>query len=763
MKKYIIKTLQGFLKYVFTESFILKESLIVLIISFVLLQSVSAQTEEEVVLKDTLSEVVITSLLRPEKITRAPASIQVITPKDLNRFAGSNPGELFSTVQGVEFTRYGVDGITFNARGINSAFNNKILHIVDGRISTSPLSGGLPIFNNGTTIKDDIQQIEIVLGPHTALYGPNAHNGVFNFITKDPRLYPGTSVSLSAGNQHQFSGRVRHAQKINEKWAWKITGEYAGGREFDFVDSVYVNPSAKGIPERNVDYDFRHIRGEAHLYYNINSGNEIIISGGSGTNDFLQVTTSGRNQMKGVGYNFLQARYRSSHFYANIYNTWGTLGESYTVFGYTQIFWMRSQPGPLYLPPDEAEQVALTGAGVREKSRRFNADLQYQNNFPEVGLFLVAGLDFENANPNTNDGNTLVGDAGDISVSQTGAVLQLEKKLVMDMRLIGAIRFDNNDNFRNLFAPKFTLVKDFREGSVRLGWAKAYALPSIQNQYASLRDFFFGNGGTGISYIPNNSSVNDPASLLTTQPLKPEEVRTWEFGIKGKPTPNIWIDANAYYGSSKNFITPALPVGGRAVSVNGIEVTHNPVFAGTVSNDTLRGAAFFAFFNYGKATVYGLDFGVSYSFVPSVLLELKYSWLNGKFEENDANRDGIITPNEKSLNAPTQRGVALLTFENLFKDRVALTLGSRFVQKYDFFSGNQVGSTEGEGTRTPPNNFNYGPLGGFTTFNFSAEYRWSKNVLFNFNMTNIFNSRQIEFVGSPSIGRLAMASIKVND
>lgn len=741
----------------------MRVSVVVILFSFFLIQSITAQSEQEEILTDTLSEVVITSLLRPEKITRAPASIQVLTTNDLNRFAGSNTGELISTLQGVEVTRYGVDGITFNARGLNSAFNNKILQIVDGRISTSPLSGGLPVFNNGSTIKDDIQQIEIVVGPNTSLYGPNAHNGVFNTITKDPRLYPGTSVSLSAGNQYQFSGRVRHAQKINEQWAWKVTGEYAGGREFDFIDSVYVSTSTKGIPEHNVDFDFRHIRGEAHLYYNINPKNEIIISSGASTNDFLQVTTSGRNQMKGVGYSFLQARYRSPHFYANIYNTWGTLGESYFLAGYTQIFWMRTQPGPLFLPPDEAEQVALSGAGFKEKSRRFNADFQYKNNFSEAGLFLVVGLDFENAQPNTHDGTTLVGESNDISISQIGAVLQLEKKLLKEMRLIGAIRFDNNDNFRNLFAPKFTLVKDFEQGNIRLGWAKAYALPSIQNQFASIRDFFFGNGGKGILYIPNNTLVNDPGSLLTTQPLKPEEVNTWEFGIKGKPTQKIWVDANAYYGNSKNFITPSLPVGGRALSVNGIEVSHNPGFAGTVRNDTLQGATFFTFFNYGKAKVYGLDIGVSYALFPSVLLELNYSWLDAKFEENDANRDGVITQDEKSINAPNHRGGALLKVENLFEDRVALTFGTRVVQKYDFFSGNQVGSAEGAGTRTPPKNFNYGPLGGFSTFNFAAEYRWNKNIFLNFNMTNIFNSRQIEFVGSPSIGRLAMASIKVND
>ena len=741
----------------------MKTGTLVLLASFTLIRVVSAQDDNEEMAVDTLSEVVVSGLLRKEKITRAPAFIQVLTTRDLDLFAGSNPGELYSRLAGVEFTRYGVDGTTFNARGLNSAFNNKVLQIVDGRISTSPLSGGLPAFNNGTTTKDDIRQIETVLGPQTALYGPNALNAVFNTLTQDPRQYPGTSASLSAGNQRQVSARIRHALKLNDKWAWKLTGEYAAGREFDFTDSVYVGPMGMGIPERNLDFDFRHLRGEAHVFYNFNPGTEIVLSAGASSHDFLQVTTSGRNQMQGVGFSFVQARFRSPRFYANVYNPWGTLGESYSINAYTQTYWLRTQPGPLNLPPDEAEKAALEAARFREKSRRFNADLQYNNYFPGAGLFLVAGMDFENARPNTDDGTTLVGEAGDISISQIGAVLQLEKNILDQMRLIGALRFDKNDNFDGLFAPKLTLARDLGEGHIRFGWARAYARPTIQNQYAGIQGFFFGNGGEGISYIPNSAAVSNPASVRTTEPLKVEEVSTWELGAKATPAPGIWVDANAYYGSSKNFITPALPVGGRALSVNGIEVTHNPVFAGTVVNDTLQGATFFTFFNYGKATVYGLDVAVNYAVTPSVQVALQYSWMNADFEENDANGDGVITPDEESINAPNHRGLASITVTDLLKKRLALSLAARIVQEYDFYSGNQVGASDGAGTRTPPRNFNYGPLGGFTTFNFDVSYRWNRHVMLNFNISNLFNSKQIEFVGAPSIGRLAMASIRVNN
>jgi iron complex outermembrane receptor protein len=59
-------------------------------------------------------------------------------------------------------------------------------------------------------------------------------------MTKDPRKYQGTTIAVSAGNHYVFSGRLRHAERINNKWSYKITGEYSSGKEYAFYDSVYV-------------------------------------------------------------------------------------------------------------------------------------------------------------------------------------------------------------------------------------------------------------------------------------------------------------------------------------------------------------------------------------------------------------------------------------------------------------------------------------------------------------------------------------------
>lgn len=736
------------------------------------------------------SEVVVSASKHREKITNAPASIQVIGVKDLEQFAGSNVGELVSKIQGVEYTRGGVDEITFNARGFHSAFNNKVFQLVDGRNTMTALSAGLALFNNSSISKDDIERIEIVLGPQSALYGPNAHNALFNFISKDPRKYTGTTVALSAGSQSQFSGRFRQATKINNKWAYKLSGEHATGKDYTWYDTVYagggpnkVFGDSVAIPERNVDFNFRRYRGEGHVYYSLTPKADIILSAGGGNINRLQVTTGGRNKLQNLLYSFLQARFVHPRFFANIYNTWGASGNIYIIGNYTRDFWNRTHSTitdpnhPLYknfgrLSPDAAEANALRSVS-KEKSERLNAEVQYNYNFHKVGLLLVTGLSYQKDKPN-GYGLNLVDSFKRIHVTQYGAVLHLEKSIAFGIRFIAATRYDHHSNFGNFFSPKFGIVKGVADGNIRLTWGRAYSMPTILHQYSSINGFLFGNA-SGVNYIPNNTNAANPTSVITTTPLKPEQVSTWELGYKGTVAKNLFIDINYYNGVSKNFVSNSQTVGGRVLSVNGIPVIHNPALAGTVDmNGILRGASFSTYFNYGDVRSYGLDLGLNYTFSRFINLSVKYSWFGSDITKdnikNDANKDNYVSPEEKCLNAPKHRGLVALSFQNLCKEKLFINLSARYVEQYDFYSASQIGTAKGKGKRgtierpgQPPllKNFDWGPLGGFTTVDVSAGYKFSKTVSVGMGITNLFNTRQIEFVGSPSIGRLIMFELKV--
>lgn len=786
-----------------TYSISIKSNSATLVFSYVgyadVSKTVSAGSTLNVSMQESSSmgdEVVVSASLRPEKITRAPASISVITAKDFEQTASFNVGELASKIQGVEFVRTGVNGVGFNARGFNNAFNAKILQMTDGRNSMMAGGSGLPVGIMNTVIKEDIERFEVVLGPNSALYGPNAHNGIANTITKDPRKHQGTTVVLGMGARELFTGRIRTAHKINNKWAYKLTGEYTAGKDFDFVDSVYgagnAFAPAANIVERNPNPNFRHIRGEAHLYYAVTNKSDLIFSYGGSVNNFLSVNNVGRNQIKDWSFSYLQGKYVSPRFFAQLYYTWTNVGSSYGIPTYSRDFYNRTRstltdPNSPFFPnfgrlnPEQAEEFALrlgnlNGARFKEQSGRLNAEAQYNYTFKDAGLSLIAGLNYQLDKPNTF-GTSLNDFTNRIEIRQVGGVVQLEKTLPADIRLIGSARVDNHSIFGNLFAPKLAFVKGVPGGSVRLTYGRANAAPIILFQNASVFGIVFGNG-EGISYIPNGANVN--SSPVVTDKLKVEQIGTWEIGYKGQIGKKLYIDVNGYYGQSQNFLSPAIAVGGRALRLGNEPLNHAAAFAGTVnSSGILSGGIFQTYFNYGEVAAYGVDLGVNYFLSDRVTWSLKYSWFGSDITKdnikNDANRDGYVSLEEKSLNAPRNRIASSFSFANVFNGKGFLNLSMRWVQAYDFYSGSQIGTAAGAGrrgvvfgginplTNQPRNylkNFNRGALGGFTTFDLSAGYPLNSQLNLGAGISNIFNVEQREFVGSPSIGRLYSIELK---
>ncbi|MGZ5190990.1 MAG: TonB-dependent receptor domain-containing protein, partial [Flavisolibacter sp.] len=433
------------------------------------------------------------------------------------------------------------------------------------------------------------------------------------------------------------------------------------------------------------------------------------------------------------------------------------------------------------LPPDSAEAFATRlGNRFKEESKRFNAEAQYNYTFAEIGLSMIAGATFQKDNPKTY-GTSLADKNQKVEVTQYGGALQLEKTLPADIKLVAAARLDHHSLFENMFAPKFALVKGIGNGAVRVTWGKAFAAPIILFQRASVFGIVFGNG-SGVPHIPNGANANDPASVKTTVALKPEEISTWEVGYKGTLSSKIYIDVNGYYGKSKNFLSPAISVGGRALSVGDIPIpTNTLLIPGVVNPSTgiLSGAAFSTYFNYGQVTSYGVDFGLNYYFSDFVNLAVKYSWFDSDITDdnikNDANRDGYVSLEERSLNAAKNRFAATLGFQNLAKGKMFINLSARWVEEYDLYSGSQIGTKDGEGKRgvvyggkNPLNNvdrfyvknFNWGALGGFTSVDLSAGYRCSEMLSVNAGVSNLFDVEQKEFVGSPSIGRLFSVELK---
>ncbi|MEN9816166.1 MAG: hypothetical protein RLZ32_46, partial [Gemmatimonadota bacterium] len=133
---------------------------------------------------------VVSASRRVEKITEAPATVTRIDAEQIKYSVGNSFTAALKDVKGVDFFQTGIAAAGINARGFNSAFNNRMLQMEDGRIAVLP-ENGLPVGVFTTIPKIDIAGVEVLVGPGAALYGPDASNGVVTLQSKDPRQYRG--------------------------------------------------------------------------------------------------------------------------------------------------------------------------------------------------------------------------------------------------------------------------------------------------------------------------------------------------------------------------------------------------------------------------------------------------------------------------------------------------------------------------------------------------------------------------------------------
>lgn len=729
--------------------------------------TVDFSLSESALIGETL---VISASRRTEKLTDAPATINVISARAIDEYPAFNAGELVARQKGVDYVRSGVVGVGLNIRGFNSAFNSKNLQMNDARLATL-IATGLPLGALSTTVKEDIERMEVILGPAAALYGPNAHNGLVNTITKDPRTSPGTTVAFGGGNQSVASARFRHANVVNQKLAYKISGEYSRGEEFSYVDTVYNSAGTIAWEELELDRDFDSMRGEAAVYYSLKPETALIIAGGGSNSNNLGVTSVGRNQVVDSKVIFLQARFASPRWFAQLYHTWSNTEDTYAINQRTQNYWSFRNAG---FSDEEARRRSLheawsgasptvgralnREANFKENSRRLNAELQYDNAW--AGFNIVAGAQWQRDMADSKH-TFLLDQEGVINLDQYGFYGQIERPFGQTgFKAMIAARADDHELYGFNFIPKGGLLYSNTRGTWRLTYGKGIAAPTILNLSAkSFGGLLLGNG--------EGFTLADGTKIPA---LAVEKIQTFELGYKGIIGEKLYLDANAYYNMSKDFLSPALDI---AKFPNGPAVTHRgsqPI--AELGGGLVRPGDFvITYLNFGEVNTYGVDLGLNYYFNDEINLAVSYSFFDFDLDKsdarNDGNRNGKVEDTDLPINTPKNKAIAGLS---LSKPKYFGSVFGRWVQAYDFFSGINVaaktntslivgGDPVVENTRVG-RDFNEGPLGDFLTVDLSAGYRLSSRVSVAGHVTNLFDSKVREFVASPPIGRLVATEVK---
>jgi iron complex outermembrane recepter protein len=174
---------------------------------------------------DELMNVEVTSVARePQKLLRAPASIQVITAEDIRRSGATSLPEALRLADNLQVAQVNSHDWAISARGFNANLANKLLVLIDGRVVYTPLYGGV-LWNVQDYILEDIDRIEVISGPGGTLWGANAVNGVINIVTKAASDTQGLYAYGGGGNELREQEGIRYGTTLDST-AVRVYGKY---------------------------------------------------------------------------------------------------------------------------------------------------------------------------------------------------------------------------------------------------------------------------------------------------------------------------------------------------------------------------------------------------------------------------------------------------------------------------------------------------------------------------------------------------------
>lgn len=223
------------------------------------------------------SDVVVSASRVEQSILEAPVSIEKMDIIAVNQTASPSYYQALSNLKGVDMTTSSINFQIINARGFNSTGNTRMVQLTDGMDTQAPALN-FPIGNlNGPSVLD-VESVEFIPGASSALYGPNAFNGILLVNSKNPFRYPGLSVNVQTGVNHvdsdaslgepdgvqpMYDFAARYARVINDRFAFKINFSYSQAQ--DWVGINYTDKNAILGPagvSNNPAYDGVHLYGD---------------------------------------------------------------------------------------------------------------------------------------------------------------------------------------------------------------------------------------------------------------------------------------------------------------------------------------------------------------------------------------------------------------------------------------------------------------------------------------------------------------------
>ena len=323
-------------------------------------------------------EIVVAASRLPQRILESPVTIERLNANALRNAPGPNYYDALGNLKGVDVTSSSYTFKTVSTRGFNGSGNLRFNQLVDGMDNAAPALN----FSVGNVIgltELDVDNMELLSGASSALYGSGGMNGTLLITSKDPFKYQGFAIQVKEGVMHIDDYRhkaspfhdfsMRWGKKISDKFAFKIGAEYIKADDWEADDSTdllrnnvfsKIKPGTRatdpnydgvnvygdevsadltiaglfpisrtGYYEKDlVDYDAYNFKVSGGLYYKISPNTEASLTAnwGKGTTVY---TGADRYSLKNFSIGQYKVELKNPNWYVRAYTTQENSGDSY--------------------------------------------------------------------------------------------------------------------------------------------------------------------------------------------------------------------------------------------------------------------------------------------------------------------------------------------------------------------------------------------------------------------------------------------------
>lgn len=437
-----------------------------------------------------LGEIVITATKTEKEIRNVPASVSVIKEDEIkNNPSHNNVNDLVKSATSIDQRNFsgmatvGTTAVSIRGMGLRST-----LILFDGQVLNDSLNNFV-IFN--LIPKDNIEKIEIVRGPFSALYGTSAGGGVINIITKN-RFIKKLSGKVELGN-FSYKNFVILQEDIGYllNFERKETDNYLADKmqiNKDYSEDKLGLKISKFLPDNSkINFSFNYLKTRAGygLTENILLQKEVEVN-----KKVILSSINFKSQTKKLKYKI--------NLSANI----------------PQNEYISESIDPEKVPPSLLYVPSINNYSSSDFILNLEGNILPDNKnnliFGSDISFLKGKWEIKNS-----DTGILLSDKLDKRIKNYALYLQDEVELIKNIIVIGGFRFDKHQQFGSEFSPKISLNYKFKNTSFYSSYGKAFRAPSL-----------------GELYSP--PFTRHPFKYISNPDLKPEKVNAIELGTKTK-------------------------------------------------------------------------------------------------------------------------------------------------------------------------------------------------------------------------------------